>query len=51
MLIWEIIVFAIFVGIVMWYWHTPKSFKVLPEKKYPDNYSKHPDPTIYKKYR
>ncbi len=51
MLIWEIIGFAVFVGIVMWFWHNPESFKVYPEKKYPDNYSKHPDPHHYKKYK
>jgi hypothetical protein len=51
MIIWAIIGFAILVAVVIWYWYKPEVFKVHPEKKYPENYSKHPDPHQYKGYR
>jgi len=51
MLIWAILGFAAFTALVMWFWYNPAIFKVGSEKKYPENYSKHPDPHHYKTYR
>ena len=47
--IWPIIGMAAFTALVIYYWYNPKIFRVHPEKKYPENYSKHPDPYNYKK--
>lgn len=52
MLIWAILGFAAFVALVILFWYVPEAFKVFhPEKHYPENYSKHPDPHMYKKYK
>jgi hypothetical protein len=49
MLYWYVLGMAVFVGLIIWYWYNPSVFKVHPEKKYPENYAKHPDPHYYKK--
>ena len=47
---WAIIGFAVIVAIIIYYWFNPKIFKAFPkERKYPDNYAKHQDPSKYKK--
>jgi hypothetical protein len=50
MLRWDVIGFAAFVALVLYYWYNPRIFKVLPEKKYPETFGKHPDPHKYKKH-
>ncbi len=47
---WAVIGLAAFIALILYYWYNPKIFKVNPESKYPENYSKHPDPKYYKKH-
>ncbi len=50
-MIWKIIGLAVVIAIILYYWYNPAIFKVHPEKKYPENYTKHADPHQYKEYR
>jgi|TARA_B100002003_G_C13918577_1_gene446712 hypothetical protein len=49
MIEWEVIGLAAVVAVIIYYWYNPNIFKIHPEKRYPENYGKHPDPHHYKK--
>lgn len=51
MSIFVILGYALFVAFIMLYWYNSDWFRSKSEKKYPQNYGKHPDPAFYKKYK
>lgn len=48
---WALIGLAAAITVLFWYWYKPAVFKVHPEKRYQENYSKHADPPQYKRYK